>query len=91
MGCFAAAKPPWSGDWGRAQRCTEVGSVATGADTFTFLMIHYLGKRFLEAFIFILIMVSGSQIPVDSKTLRFARFDLCIYLSPGPLVVHCQG
>lgn len=34
-----------------------VGSVATGADTFTFLMIHYLGKRFLEAFIFILIMV----------------------------------
>lgn len=42
--------------------------MATGADTFTFLMIHYLGKRFLEAFIFILIMVSGSQIPVDSKT-----------------------
>lgn len=35
----------------------EVGSVATGADTFTFLMIHYLGKRFLEAFIFALIAV----------------------------------
>lgn len=34
-----------------------VGSVATGADTFTFLMIHYLGKRFLEAFIFALIAV----------------------------------
>eukprot|EP00435_Cladocopium_sp_Y103_P037198 s2156_g9.t2 len=34
-----------------------VGSLATGADTFTFLLIHYLGKRFLEAFIFILIMV----------------------------------
>ena len=35
----------------------QVGSVATGADTFTFLMIHYLGKRFLEAFIFALIAV----------------------------------
>ncbi|CAJ1383452.1 unnamed protein product [Effrenium voratum] len=32
-----------------------VGSLATGVDTFTFLLIHYLGKRFLEAFIFALI------------------------------------
>ncbi|CAE7896222.1 nramp1 [Symbiodinium microadriaticum] len=33
----------------------EVGSLATGVDTFTFLLIHQLGKRFLELFILILI------------------------------------
>eukprot|EP00439_Symbiodinium_sp_Y106_P056024 s4486_g7.t2 len=32
-----------------------VGSLATGVDTFTFLLIHQLGKRFLEIFILILI------------------------------------
>ncbi|CAE7548921.1 nramp1 [Symbiodinium natans] len=32
-----------------------VGSLATGVDTFTFLLIHYLGKRFLEVFILVLI------------------------------------
>ena len=65
MGSFVAARPPWSTGGPQicpgASRCNEVGSLATGADTFTFLMIHYLGKRFLEAFIFILIMLSGSQ------------------------------
>merc|ERR1719161_2799137 len=34
-----------------------VGSIVTGLDTFTFLLIHYFGKRILEFFIFILIMV----------------------------------
>jgi len=34
-----------------------VGSVITGFDTFTFLLIHYCGKRFLEVFIFTLILL----------------------------------
>eukprot|EP00746_Dinoflagellata_sp_MGD_P010456 gnl/MRDRNA2_/MRDRNA2_121591_c0_seq1.p1 gnl/MRDRNA2_/MRDRNA2_121591_c0~~gnl/MRDRNA2_/MRDRNA2_121591_c0_seq1.p1 ORF type:complete len:553 (+),score=66.42 gnl/MRDRNA2_/MRDRNA2_121591_c0_seq1:44-1702(+) len=34
-----------------------VGSIITGLDTFTFLLIHYFGKRLLEAFIFILILM----------------------------------
>lgn len=33
-----------------------VGSLVTGLDTFTFLLIHYLGKRLLEFFIFLLIV-----------------------------------
>lgn len=34
-----------------------VGSIVTGLDTFTFLLIHYFGKRLLEGFIFILILL----------------------------------
>lgn len=33
------------------------GSIFTGLDTFTFLAIHYFGKRILELFIFSLVMV----------------------------------
>ena len=38
-------------------RPREVGSLATGLDTFTFLLIHYLGKRFLEVFILVLVFL----------------------------------
>merc|ERR1719191_1673157 len=34
-----------------------VGSIVTGVDTFTFLLIHYFGKRLLEFLIFTLIMM----------------------------------
>merc|ERR1712150_246732 len=33
-----------------------LGSLITGLDTFTFLLIHYWGKRYLEMFIFALIL-----------------------------------
>lgn len=33
------------------------GSLITGLDTFTFLLIHYLGKRALELFIFVLVVL----------------------------------
>ena len=39
----------------------EVGSLATGVDTFTFLLIHQLGKRFLEIFILILISLRSGK------------------------------
>ncbi|CAK9024850.1 unnamed protein product [Durusdinium trenchii] len=35
-----------------------LGSLFTGLDTFTFLMIHYMGKRWLEAFILLLIFIT---------------------------------
>ncbi|CAE8624134.1 unnamed protein product [Polarella glacialis] len=34
-----------------------VGTVVTGLDTFTFMLIHHLGTRPLELFIFVLILV----------------------------------
>lgn len=34
-----------------------LGSLVTGLDTFTFMLVHYLGKRLLELLIFVLIVV----------------------------------
>lgn len=49
-----------------------VGTIVTGLDTFTFLLIHYYGKRLLEFFIFILIM------------LMMACFFLNFTIAPAP-------
>ena len=46
----------------------QVGSLATGLDTFTFLLIHYLGKRFLEVFILALIALLRDEIVYSGRT-----------------------
>ena len=73
----------------------EVGSLATGVDTFTFLLIHQLGKRFLELFILILISLPSGQhrasLPgMDSLMWGLPGSPQVAHLLPGEFVLDAS-